>query len=351
MSDTPQGPDWWQASDDKWYPPPRPEMPGDAGPGAPSGQMPAPTGPPTGPPMAPPGGYPPGPPSGGFPPAGGPSGGFPPGAPGPYGAPSGPQAPGTGQNKTPLYIAIGAVAVALVVLLVVVLTGGDDDDDPTTSPTTEQQTTTTDDPSGGGPATTEPSSGGGGTSGSAAVDGLEVTDEGWAADNTSYGFVITNTASEARVNFTVDVAIYDTADTVITSNSHMVGRINPGDTLGIGYDVTEDIPNGIGRLEFTFEEGYEDSAPEGEFTVSEVSTQTDEYGSETTFLVASSYQVDLETTYAYAIYRDSAGSIVGGTYGFVDLIPAGGQAQGSVLSYEPVANVATTDVYVDQGYF
>ena len=30
MSDAPQGPDWWQASDDKWYPPPRPQMPGDA---------------------------------------------------------------------------------------------------------------------------------------------------------------------------------------------------------------------------------------------------------------------------------------------------------------------------------
>jgi hypothetical protein len=29
MSDTPQGPGWWQASDDKWYPPPRPTMPGE----------------------------------------------------------------------------------------------------------------------------------------------------------------------------------------------------------------------------------------------------------------------------------------------------------------------------------
>src|ERR671917_561650 len=43
MSDTPQGPDWWQASDDKWYPPPRPEMPGDADATAvsPSGPVPA----------------------------------------------------------------------------------------------------------------------------------------------------------------------------------------------------------------------------------------------------------------------------------------------------------------------
>ena len=72
---------------------------------------------------------------------------------------------------------------------------------------------------------------------------------------------------------------------------------------------------------------------------------------ETTFTVASSYEIDLETTYAYAIYRDSVGEFIGGTYGFVDLIPAGGQAAGTVTSYEPVAGVATTDVYVDQGYF
>ena len=29
MSDVPQGPGWWRASDDKWYPPPRPTMPGE----------------------------------------------------------------------------------------------------------------------------------------------------------------------------------------------------------------------------------------------------------------------------------------------------------------------------------
>ena len=55
MSDTPQGPDWWQASDDKWYPPPRPDMPGDAdatavSPGAMAPGAPA-AGPPTGPPV------------------------------------------------------------------------------------------------------------------------------------------------------------------------------------------------------------------------------------------------------------------------------------------------------------
>ena len=94
---------------------------------------------------------------------------------------------------------------------------------------------------------------------------------------------------------------------MITNDSHSVGRINAGESLGIGYDIIDEIPGGVGRLEFSFEEGYEDSAPEGSFTVSGVSTQTDEYSTETTFTVASSYEIDLETTYAYAIYRDSGG--------------------------------------------
>ena len=62
MSDAPQGPDWWQASDDKWYPPPRPQMPGDA----PAAVAPG---------YAPPGSVPGAPLLG--PPAGTPSGGYP----------------------------------------------------------------------------------------------------------------------------------------------------------------------------------------------------------------------------------------------------------------------------------
>lgn len=330
MSDTPQGPDWWQASDDKWYPPPRPEMPGQPA-GPPEA---AAVGPPTGPPTSPL--------------TGPPSGGFPPGAPpSPYGGmPAGAQPPGQ-QNKTPLYIAIGVVVAAALVGLIVVLTSGGDDDETAGSTTTTEATATTDSPaSTDTPATTAPDSGGGG---STAVDGLEVTDSGFS--NTSYGFIITNSSDEARVNFTVDVAIYDANDTVIGSDSHSVARINAGETLGIGYDITDEVPNGVGRLEFTFEEGYEDSAPEGAFTVSEVASQTDSYGTETTFMVTSTYEVDLETTYAYAIYRNSAGEIIGGTYGFVDLVPAGGQARGTVMSYEPVEGVAETEVYCDQGYF
>ncbi len=345
MSDTPQGPDWWQASDDKWYPPPRPEMPGTADAAAvvaPGAAVPG--GPPTGPPLAPPMG----PPSGGYP-AGPPSGGFPPGAPpSPYGGmPPGAQPPGT-QNKTPLYVAIGVVVAAALVGLIVVLAGGDDE--PSASTTTTEQTPDTPDDTTASSVTTDTTADpGGGGGGSTAVDGLEASESGFS--NTGYGVLITNTSDEDRVNFTVEVAIYDTNDTVVGSDSHSVGRLNAGDTLGIGYDITDEVPNGVGRLDVSFEEGFSAEAPAGTFTVSEVATTSDEYSTETTFTVESTYEVDLESTYAYAIYRNAAGDIIGGTYGFVDLIPAGGRATGSVRSYEPVDGVETTEIYVDQGYF
>ena len=365
MSDTPQGPDWWQASDDKWYPPPRPQMPGEADTiaapvGAAGVAPPGAAGPPSGPPMGPPTG----PPSGGYPAGpGGPGGpvgpyatgpgSFPPGGgPSPYGMPPG--APGGGQNRTPLYIVIGVVVAALVVGLFVILGSGDDEPQ-ARRPPTSQTTATTDAP----PATDTPdtTNSGPNTEGTSDVAGLEVLESGFstygpdAIVGGSYGLVISNNSEDTITNFTVKVAVYDQNDTAIGTDSHSVAKIAPGEKLGIGYDITDDVSGGVGKLDISFEEGFSGAVPEGTFTVSEVSTSTDEYGTDTTFTVASSYGVDLESPYAYAIYRDASGAIIGGTYGFVDMVPAGGRASGTVSSYEPVPDVASAEVYVDQGFF
>jgi hypothetical protein len=357
MSDAPQGPDWWQASDDKWYPPPRPQMPGDAPVAAPAFAPPGapPSGPPTGPPSGylPSGGYPPtGPPSGpGFPP--GPGG---PGAPGPYssgpyGGPA-PQSP----NRTPLFIGLGVVVAIAVIGLIVALSGGDDEPSETGNrpqvTVTEPEVTTLDPTE-----TTDGGSSGTASSGTTEIEGLAMVDNGFsvAEDDSivegSYGIIIENQGDELVTNFSVEVAIYDLNDTVVGTNSHMVAKLAPGERLGIGYDISDDVSNGIDRLEVGFEEGYGDSVPEGAFSVSDVATTTDEYGTETTFVVASSYTVDLDSPYAYVIYRDAAGKIIGGTYGIVDMVPAGGRANGTLTSYDPVPNVATAEVWVDQGYF
>jgi hypothetical protein len=360
MSDAPQGPDWWQASDDKWYPPPRPEMPGDVPASSPpvgAQGYAAPRGAPGGPPLGPPSGAyaPVGPPSQPYPPGpplAGP--GYPPGPPsGPYGAPGGPPGPpGSPTNRTPLFVALGALGAVAVVGLILVVSSGDGDDEPhgrepvPTTPTTPGTEVTTTEPDA-------PPETGGGDSTSDVAD-LALVDQGFSVsdDGGNYGIIIANNGSETVTNFTVQVAVYDPSDTVVTTDDHTVAKLGPGEQLGIGYDLfSEDTGNGVARLDVQFEEGFGGEVPEGSFTVSEVATTTDESVTETTFVVASTYQVDLDSPYAYAIYRDSAGKIIGGTYGFVDMIPASGRASGTITSFDPVDGVATTEVYVDMGLF
>jgi len=369
MSDTPQGPDWWQASDDRWYPPPRPQMPGDpeaapaaaprADAGFPPPAAPAPGGgyPPPGqaaaPAMAPPGprpGAPPFPPpgSGGPPPV--PPGAPPFGMPAPpgYGAPSG-HLGGGGSNRTALYVAVAVVALAAVVGLVVVLASRGDDGGPSTSGTTTSTTS-------GEPATTAGSGGEPGKT-TGAVSGLKVAESGfstyrgYSGTAGSYGVVITNTGREPVTNFTVKIAIYDKNDTVIGSHPQTVAKLAPGQKLGIGNPVTDDLSGGIGKLTVSFEEGFGTAVPEGAFTVSDVAMKTTDFGNNVSFKVASSYKEDLENIASFAIFRDAGGKIVGGANGFVALVPAGGRANGTVDAFDVIPTATRADVYVDKGFF
>jgi hypothetical protein len=386
MSDAPQGPDWWQASDDKWYPPPRPQMPGDPDPVAaapasapgfpPPGATPdgPPAGPPAGPPLGPPptGGYGPsgpplpsygGPPSGGFPTGPGAPGGPPPGMPGapgmgpsPYGTP--PRPPGAG-NRTPLFVALAVIVAAVVVAAIVIVANqGDDKADP---PTTTDKPTDTKVSVPTIPETTAATSDtgddGGGSESSGQLSALKVIDSGFTSFPNSdfvsgtYGIVIKNNGTDAVTNFTVNVAVYDKNDTVIGSDPHTVAKIGPGEEFGIGYDVTDKAPNGIGKLDVSFEKGFGSNVPEGAFTVSNVAIKTDQFATDVTYTVASSYQTDLRDLESYAIFRDANHKIVGGAFGTLQLVPKGGRANGDLQSFEPLPGAVTANVYVDKGFF
>ncbi len=369
MSDTPQGPDWWQASDDKWYPPPRPDMPGDADATAVSaGAMPpgAPAaGPPTGPPVGPPsGGFPP---AGGFPPGAPPSGGFPPGAaPSPYaGMPPGAQPPGQ-QNKTPIYIAIGAVVAVALVALIVVLTGGDDDE-PASEPTASTNTTESTSPTtGGGPdepdPTTTESDDPAEPSGSSEI---AVVDEGFSnfmggydqdERTASYGFIVENTGDDTVTDISISVSVFDASGTALASASHTIYVLRPGQKLGIGDEFYgENFATEVAELQVQLSEpsdyGVGDVPEEGELTAEGITTTADDYSVTTKFTAKSTFDQQIDSPRAYAIYRDAGGSIIGGSYGYLDFIAAGGSTAAEVRSYEVVPNIASTEVYLDPGYF
>lgn len=364
MSDTPQGPDWWQASDDKWYPPPRPDMPGDAATAgttapadaAPGGPPMAPPGAPTGPPMAPPG-APQGPPSGGYPagpPLGPPAG--PP--PGPYGAPPGPPPGAPRQNKTPLYIAIGVVAVIALVAIVVLVTNGGDEDDPVAPTTTDQPGTTgSPDPTGepGTTGTTEDA-----PSGDAAV---EVVEQGFLNFRTeyddqltaTYGFIVENTGDDTATDVEVSISAYDANDGALASASHTIWVLRPGQKMGVGDEFYgENFPAEVARLDIQVSEpsDYPSEVPdEGKLTAEGVSTTSDDYGMTTKFTVKSTFAEQVDGPYAYAIYRNGEGKIIGGSYDILDFVPANGTAAGEILGYEIVDGVASTEVYIDPGIY
>lgn len=115
MSDTSQGPGWWQASDGKWYPPET----------APAGYEPPQTSEPTiQQPVTPPEQYPPTIAQ--------------PATPVP-GSPGGPPPASTQtKSRTPMWIAIGGVALLVVagIVAAIAMSGDDDDDETATSTTT-----------------------------------------------------------------------------------------------------------------------------------------------------------------------------------------------------------------------
>src|SRR5918998_4520686 len=373
MSDTPQGPDWWQASDDKWYPPPRPEMPGDADATAvsPSGQVPPvgpPAGPPTGPPTGPPSvGYPP---VGGFPPGAPPSGGSPPAAaPSPYGGmPPGVQPPGQ-QNKTPLYIAIGVVVAAALIGLIVVLAGGDDDDEPTASTATSEPASPTTEAGPGGTEapteTTEPSGGGGGGGESTGASEIAIVDEGFSnfmggydqdERTASYGFIVENTGDETATDINISVSAFDANGTALASASHTVYVLRPGEQMGIGAEFFgENFASEVADVQIQVSEpsdyALEDVPDEGTLTAEGINTTADESGVSTTFTAKSTYAEQIDSPYVYAIYRDAGGNIIGGSYGFLDFIAGNGTTAGEGTSYENIPNIASTEVYLDPGTF
>jgi hypothetical protein len=272
--------------------------------------------------------------------------------------PSAPGPPARQLNRTPVIVAAGLLLTAVVVGVIVARSGGDDGQAADPSPGT-----------GAPPPVSEPDDGTTGTNDAPdattttttgprePVAGLEVVDSGFSSyagfdgPAGSYGLILENKGDQPATNFAVRVVVYDTNDAVVGSYLHDVVVVNPGARLGLGAEVSDPLPNGIGRLDVRTEEGRGDPVPQGTFTVANVSTSSDEFGVYTTFVVSSSYDVEFERSRAYAVYRDAAGKIIGGATGLIDLIPPRGRAMGEVTAFAVVPNVARADVYVDPGLF
>jgi hypothetical protein len=270
-------------------------------------------------------------------------------------APSSP--PGPAPRKVNRALVIGAAGLLLTAVAIGVFVArfGNDDGDAEPSPTTDAPPAVSE-PDGGTTATRESNGTTTTTARTVPVQGLAVVDsgfstyEGFDGPAGSYGLILENRTDRPISHLAVQVVVYDRNDVVVGSYDHAVAVVNPGARLGLGAEISDPLPNGIGRLDIRTEGREGEPVPGGAFTVADVSTSSDEFGVYTTFVVSSSYAVELRLTPAYAVYRDAAGRIVGGASGLVDLIPPRGRANGEVTAFAVVPNVTRADVYVDPGF-
>ena len=260
-------------------------------------------------------------------------------------------------NRAPVIVAAGLLLTAAAIGVIVARFGGDDGNAADPSPGSDAPPAVSE--PGDGTTTSDASDATNSTTAGTAepIDGLAVVDsgfstyEGFDGPAGSYGLIVENTSDQPITDFTVQVVVYDTDDTVVGSYDHTVAVVNPGARLGLGAEISDPLPNGIGRLDVRTERAEGDPVPRGAFTVADVSTSSDEFGVYTTFVVSSSYDVEFELSHAYAVYRDAEGQIVGGANGLIDLIPRRGRANGEVTAFEVVPNVARAEVYVEPGFF
>jgi hypothetical protein len=283
--------------------------------------------------------------------------------PNPYGVPPVGAPPGTPQNRTPLFIVLGVVVAAALVGLIMLLTSGGDDDktaDPGPSTTAAPGTTTP--PSTDTPATTVGNGGGGGGGGEPVAGEIEVLESGFSVytdqlsedERLSYGYTIQNNGDQVATSVPVTVAFLDGDGTVVGTADQNVGVLLPGQKMGLG-DEPYDVSAGAATMQVTVGEPSSWESPDdyGEITADGITTTVDDYGAPTSsFTAASTYTQQIDSPYAYAVYRNTEGTIVGGSYGFMNFLPANGSTAGEVTSYSSIPDIdnSKTEISVDPGY-
>lgn len=264
-------------------------------------------------------------------------------------APTGPP-PSEGSNRVPLFVALGVLGLAAVGALAFTLGKGDDD------PGSERSSKTTAEQPETSKATTP-------TTEAPEVNPIEVLDQGFSnyvdsdnAPKAGYGFVVQNTGDDIFRDIKTTITFYAAGDKVITTENFTVGVLRPGEKIGLGGElISGELAGAVverveAKVPYMPEAAAPGSVPDGGFEVGNISTEASSLFLKTSFTVSTTYSTDVIFPVASAIYRNSAGAIVGGatTTGLVEpggtLVP---QAEISTWSIFP--DVASTEVYIDPG--
>ncbi|MGH9211913.1 MAG: hypothetical protein ACRD2C_14705 [Acidimicrobiales bacterium] len=185
-----------------------------------------------------------------------------------------------------------------------------------------------------------------------------------AGQSATVGFVIQNTGDEVRSGLSFEWALYDGSGSLVDSHLINATTLQPGETIGLGDTSLASIDQQpvelelVPQNEFPTPGGTEVS---GTVSVSNAESTLDQSAGATegfvtsTFEVESTYSVELAHPMVHAIYRNSAGEIVGGEFGGdLGLVQADGSAPGQIQSSGDLraldVDLNQVEVYVDAAY-
>jgi hypothetical protein len=181
---------------------------------------------------------------------------------------------------------------------------------------------------------------------------VELVEAGFSVKdgNVSYTAVVSNPNPSAWVANYMPVRFdfYDADDGLVTTATGNTTLL-PGQT-GAVIGTTNDA-QGATRMEVVIANGENDwqiiDEIAGEFTFSDIKTRATDYGPTTTGRISSTFEEQVDDVRVDVVYKDAAGKVLGGSYTYVDFVPAGGQASFKVSTWSEInpKKAAQTDVY------
>lgn len=164
----------------------------------------------------------------------------------------------------------------------------------------------------------------------AAAADLKVVESAFGKDDDRWWYVVLleNPNTDAVFDLaSIDIEALDAEGTILDSDSSYL-TILPGKTAisGVYFDVAD------GTVSELNVRGPDASTAEkvdeiGAFTVADVKPTFDDWSTDVSGTVTSSFAKDQETVKVVVVARDAAGKILGGDFTYVDRLPAGGKAQ------------------------
>lgn len=181
---------------------------------------------------------------------------------------------------------------------------------------------------------------------STAAKDVAVISAGFGQEKTraAYGFVIENSdAANAIEKSQYHVTALAKDGTVLATDSGYIDLLLPGQKLGIAGSLSLPGENAVvERAVVQVKAGkLKPSDPQPTFTAEKVTYVKGSYDSKVTGIIKSPYKKDASQLRINALAYNAAGAIIGGGYGYLDFVPAEGQAatEVSVVTKDKPAKV------------